>query len=190
MATKSRWDKSNWSEGPVTFFSALGIKGNIKLPTLQTSLANSVAALTGGSTKTTQNPGGGNTNAPASKSQADWAKAILGGIGAPSTQANVNSLVSWFGKESSWNASPPDGALYTNNPLNTTQPGFNATGNVNSVGVKIYPTSKDGVAATVHVLLNGNYAMIVARLRQGQGLCGWSSGEFSTWSGGGYSSVC
>jgi hypothetical protein len=127
---------------------------------------------------------------PANASEKAFWTAVLAGIGAPPTSQNINSLTAWRTKESPWNAQPPDGALYTHNPLNTTMPGFGATGNVNSVGVKIYPTPADGVAATVATL--HGYPSILMALRSGRGLCGNPSlaGDFSKWSGGGYSSVC
>lgn len=127
---------------------------------------------------------------PSSTSETDWIQSFLGSIGAPATQANISSVSSWIAHESSWSSSPPDGALYTNNPLNTTEPGFGATGNVNSVGVKIYPTVADGLAATQAVITNGRYEDILMVLRGGGGLCGHTLSGLSTWSGGGYSSVC
>ena|SRR5215469_4229118 len=94
------------------------------------------------------------------------------------------------GHESSWDNSQPDGALFTNNPLNTTQPGFGATGSINSVGVKTYPTPSDGLQATVTAMENGDYGDILAALHSGMGMCGESLAGLSAWSGAGYSSVC
>ena len=143
-----------------------------------------VPAATGSSGSGTTGP----VSAPANSSQSAWAVAQLASIGALPTKANIESLISWANHESPWNASPPDGAEYTHNPLNTTYSG-GAVGSVNSVGVKVYPDWPTGITATANTLLGG-YPDIVARLRAGVGLCGWTSGEFSTWSGGGYSSVC
>jgi hypothetical protein len=125
---------------------------------------------------------------PVNSSEKAWCVALLTAIGAPSTSANVNSIAGWIEQETSWTDTPPDGALYTNNPLNTTEPGFGAVGSVNSVGVKIYPTQAQGLAATVAALTNGDYNDILAALRSGNGLTGTYQG-LSTWSGGGYDSI-
>ncbi len=128
-------------------------------------------------------PGGLNTNVkPASGSQTDWIKALLSGISAPQTQANINSIVSWMAHEE-----PTSDWSHWNNPLNTT---LNYGGGVsqNSVGVKSYPSLQIGLQATI-ITLNG-YSDIVMALRSGQGLCGKSLSGLSKWSGGGYSSVC
>lgn len=126
--------------------------------------------------------------APVSAGEKAWAVALLASVGAPPTNPNINSITSWITQETQWTATPPDGALYTNNPLNTTQPGFGAVGSVNSVGVKIYPTILQGLAATVRALTNGDYGDILAALRSGRGLVGTFHG-LSIWSGGGYDSV-
>jgi hypothetical protein len=126
--------------------------------------------------------------APVNASETAWIVALLASIGAPPTTANINSIAGWIEHETSWDSSPPDGALYTDNPLNTTEPGFGATGSVNSVGVKIYPTLTQGLAATVAALENGDYSDILAALRSGKGLTGTYQG-LATWSGGGYDSI-
>lgn len=114
--------------------------------------------------------------------------AICAGVGAPPTPANINSMVAWAAKEAPWDTLPPDGAEYTHNPFNTTLPN-GSVGEVNSVGVRIYPNWGVGIASTVATLRG--YPNIVALLRSGKGLCGTSAGgDFSKWSGGGYSSVC
>lgn len=115
--------------------------------------------------------------------------AVLASLLAPPTPANINSLISWRTHECPWNNQPPDGAGYTHNPLNTT---LNMPGavSINSVGVKKYPDALIGIAAT-RMTLSSGYPGIVAALRSGRGLCGSGlAGEFSKWSGGGYSSVC
>lgn len=132
-------------------------------------------------------PGPGTITGPVSGSERAVWLAMLASMGAPPTPANVRSMVAWRTKESPWNNQPPDGAQFTHNPLNTTFDG-GATGTVNSAGVKIYPNWVAGIRATV-ATLNG-YPQILGRLRSGKGLCGWSSDEFLTWSGNGYSSVC
>lgn len=127
---------------------------------------------------------------PSGPGQQAWITAFLASVGAPPTPANLSSVAAWINHESPWNASPPDGALYTNNPLNTTEPGFGSTGTVNAVGVRIYPSVAEGLAATQAVITNGRYGDILLYLRSGRGLCGLSLSGLSTWSGGGYSQVC
>jgi hypothetical protein len=125
---------------------------------------------------------------PVNASETAWISALLVAVAAPPTKANINSIAGWIQHETSWDDSPPDGALYTKNPLNTTEPGFGATGSVNSVGVRIYPTLAQGLGATVAALTNGDYSDILAALRSGKGLTGTYQG-LSTWSGGGYDSI-
>lgn len=114
----------------------------------------------------------------------DWADAILSALGAPATQANVNSLVGWFHNE---------GGGGQNNPLNTTQSGFGALTSINSQGVKSYSTPSGGAQATAATLENGLYPGILSALKSGNGLIGSTSAavsqELLTWSGGHYSSV-
>lgn len=188
----NRWDKSNWTPGKVTLFNALGLgRWNIQYPAFSAQLPGAISQAQGTQAASKVNAptssSGGVTPSNATE-KAFWT-AVLKSLGAPANDANIKSLTAWRQKESPWNAQGPDGAQYTNNPLNTTLSTSNVVGSVNSVGVKRYNTTTAGVAATVQTLLGG-YPQIVARLKSGQGLCGWSSGEFSTWSGGGYSSVC
>jgi cell wall-associated NlpC family hydrolase len=60
-----------------------------------------------------------------------------------------------------------EGGGATNNPFNTTQPGFNAQGNYNSVGVKNYADPTSGIRATAATLKNGRYGNILAAMRTG-----------------------
>jgi hypothetical protein len=142
----------------------------------------SAAAGTGTSTAS-----GGAT--PVDSSETAFISAVLSDIGAPATTANVNSLASWFKHEfPSW----PPAAQY--NPMATTQvmPGstnFNELGG--GQGVQNYPDAKTGATATATALTNGYYPDIVKALRAGTGICGGGfASELSTWSGGGYTSVC
>lgn len=113
---------------------------------------------------------------------------MLAAAGAPPTPANIRSLVAWRTHESPWNSSPPDGANYTHNPLNTTY-SKGSTGVVNGVGVRIYPNWVVGIRATVATWQG--YPAILAALKSGKGVCGGGFGsEFMQWSGNGYSSVC
>lgn len=119
-------------------------------------------------------------------SEMSFIRAVLADLGAPATQANISSLASWFRHEfPSW---PPWAA---NNPMATKlyEPGST---DYLSNGVKNYPDATTGAKATAATLVNGHYPGIVADLKSGRGLCGDSSlaGEFFTWSGNGYSSVC
>jgi hypothetical protein len=125
---------------------------------------------------------------PVNATETAWIVALLAAIAAPPTTANINSIAGWIQHESSWDSSPPDGALYTKNPLNTTEPGFGTTGVVNSDNVRIYPTLTQGLGATVAAMENGDYPDILAALRSGKGLTGTYAG-LSTWSGGGYDSI-
>src|SRR5215469_6272082 len=64
-----------------------------------------------------------------------------------------------------WTAAEGGGA--TNNPFNTTQPGFGSLGNYNSVGVKNYATPEGGINATAATLMNGRYGNILQAMRSG-----------------------
>lgn len=109
-----------------------------------------------------------------------FAKSVLATIHAPITAANVASIEAWARRE---------GGGGSNNPLNTTLV-VGSNNPFNSVGVQNYPSMSVGVLGTARTLLGGNYSDIVAALRSGNGLCGRSFAGLSTWSGGGYSSVC
>lgn len=109
-----------------------------------------------------------------------FAKSVLATIHAPITPANVASIEAWAHREGGGGA---------NNPLNTTLV-VGSNNPFNSVGVQNYPSMSVGVLGTARTLLGGNYSDIVAALRSGNGLCGRSFAGLSTWSGGGYSSVC
>lgn len=124
---------------------------------------------------------GGFSSLLSTADRTNWAKAFLSAIGAPQTTANINSVVAWEARE---------GGGGQNNPLNTTLGGFGSTGSINSAGVKNYPTAADGVQANAATITGGNYGDILLALRSGQGLCGRSWTGLSTWSNGGYSSVC
>lgn len=184
------------SIGAGTLFAYAGIRG-FSVPAAVQSIvsgkspanlpqANPIASASTGSTSA---GGLGPVAAPSSKSQAAWAAAQLAAILAPPTKANIDSLAAWSSHEAPWNASPPDGAEYTHNPLNTTL-ADGSVGTVNSVGVRIYPDWPTGIAAIAKTILGG-YPAILAALRSGRGLCvGGVSADFLKWSGGGYASIC
>lgn len=117
-----------------------------------------------------------------------WAQAFLAAGGFPVTPANVNSVMTWTDHEVVWSAAPPDGALYTHNAMNTTQPEPGSSC-INSVCVRSYPTWHEGFKANLAALENGLYPDLIRALRSGRGLCGWHAG-FGTWSGHGYYSIC
>ena len=119
-------------------------------------------------------------------SETAFITAVLADLGAPGSQANITSLVSWFPHEfSSW----PPGAAW--NPMASTMqmPG---SATYNSAGVQDYASAAEGAQATALTLADGYYPLIVARLRSGRGLCGDTAiaAELLTWSGNGYSGVC
>lgn len=128
---------------------------------------------------------------PAGPGEAAWFTAMLASVGALPTKANLASMEAWQQHESPWNAQPPDGALFTHNPLNTTLETSASNGSVNSVGVQTYSSAEAGIVATAETLLDG-YPAIVSALRSGTGLSTGNAdvaAELSKWSGGGYSSV-
>jgi hypothetical protein len=88
-----------------------------------------------------------------------WAVGILAAGGWPLTPSNVAGLNAWIACE---------GGTGHNNPMNTTQSGPGATGDFNSVGVKIFDTPTNGVLATVATIRNGHYPYIIRALAQGK----------------------
>lgn len=87
-----------------------------------------------------------------------WQRVLLSRLGAPDTSQNELFLTDWNRAE---------GGGATNNPFNTTQPGFGAVGNYNTVGVKNYADPNQGLAATIATLRNGKYGNILAALKSG-----------------------
>jgi hypothetical protein len=91
-----------------------------------------------------------------------FARELLGRLGAPVTNGNVRALVSWMAAE---------GGHWANtarfNPLNTTQAMPGDAGSMNSVGVRVFTSWQQGLAATVKTLENGNYGHILSALKQG-----------------------
>jgi hypothetical protein len=135
-----------------------------------------IGSLLGGSS----GGGGSSASVTSGPGMRNFAIAVLGGIGAPPTAANINTIEAWARREGGGGA---------NNPLNTTL-GMPGATDFNSVGVKNFTSLSQGATATVRTLLGGGaYSSIVAALKTGNGACGAYSG-YSTWSGGGYGSVC
>lgn len=95
----------------------------------------------------------------------EWITSFLSSIGAPQTKDNIYAMSEWIRFESGnrWNR--------WNNPLNTT---LNRSGakSMNSVGVKMYGSSSEGLEATI-ATLTGNradqrgYTAILDSLRSG-----------------------
>src|SRR5215467_3344251 len=88
----------------------------------------------------------------------NWQAQILRGVGAPATPTNFDALAAWQRAE---------GGTALNNPFNTTLLTPQATGAINSVGVRNYATPEAGIQATIDTLNNGRYAPIIAALRAG-----------------------
>ena len=172
-------------------FLYAGIRGKSVLATIQgiiqgkaPGMAPAAAQISGTPASSAVTSSTGVSAAPApSGSETSWIKSFLTAVGAPSTAANVSSVSAWISHEGSFASSG-------NNPLNTTQANSGSVGTKNSIGVQIFATPSDGVNANATALLNGLYGDILLLLRSGQGLCGHSLQGLSTWSGGGYSSVC
>ncbi len=98
------------------------------------------------------------TAGPGEETREQWATALLRAVAAPVCGNNLVSLVTWQTAENTTAAW---------NPLATTQPAPGAT-DYNSVGVKNYPSSTTGIAATVATLRGGyvtqGYGWILYRL--------------------------
>lgn len=88
---------------------------------------------------------------------AGWRIGLLRALGAPPTPANLRALGVWQRSE---------GGSASYNPLNTTQRAGGA-GTYNSVGVRSYGSSQQGIQATAQTLMNGRYAPVVQSLRRG-----------------------
>ena len=104
------------------------------------------------------------------KSDDDFYKAILFGIGAPTSKHNIDFLKLWRIAEMGTEGINKKKVTATNNPLNTT---FNysldrESKNFNTVGVKHYSKPEYGVDATIKTLKNGYYNCIVDGLREGK----------------------
>ena len=102
------------------------------------------------------------------KNDNDFYKAILFGIGAPTSKHNIDFLRLWRIAEMGTEGINKKKITATNNPLNTT---FNypldyESKNFNTVGVKHYSKPEYGVDATIKTLKNGYYNCIVDGLRQ------------------------
>lgn len=167
--------------GSVFLYAAIkGISATAALTAIVRGTSPAGVKQTEGITSAPAAAAAGPADVAAPVSDPNFASAVLSGIGAPATAANVSSIESWIGREGGGGA---------NNLLNTTYPLGGST-SFNGIGVQNYPTYADGVDATVRTLENGAYGDILLLLRSGGGLCGHQLAGLSTWSGGGYSEVC
>jgi murein DD-endopeptidase MepM/ murein hydrolase activator NlpD len=90
-----------------------------------------------------------------------WAVDFLAGLGKAQPSAEtVAMVVEWTIAEDSG-----DGAFLRNNPLNTTQSGFEETQVINSDGVRGYASREAGLQAALHTVTNGLYNDVVAALQ-------------------------
>lgn len=166
-----------------------GVKGDTIAGTVR-SLLSGQAPQAG--TQTIGTPAVGITNPASStgstsgkgesESESAWITSFLSALGAPATSANTASMTDWISHEGTF------GTGATNNPLNTTEPGYGSTSVFNSTGVRNYPTEQDGISATA-ATLNGGYPDILSLLRSGAGLKSGASAGLSKWSNGAYTSV-
>ena len=90
-----------------------------------------------------------------------WAYDLCTRLGNPNPSAEIiGFIVAWTIAEDGGN-----GAFARNNPLNTTQEGFNATHTINGDGVKGYADYESGMNATIQTLSYAAYVEIVAGIQ-------------------------
>jgi hypothetical protein len=127
---------------------------------------------------------------PTGRNELAWSEAILRALGDPLTDANIVSMGYWMQNEA---GHPPYGIVGANNPINVSQPGYGGTpikDEGNGYHLYSYPTVQDGINALVAYINPYGYPGILAALKAGRGLSSSSlASEFSTYSGGGYSTV-
>ena len=120
-----------------------------------------------------------------------WARRSLRALGAPLTDANVQTMRDWFSNE----GTPHD----FNNPLNLQTPHGGSTvstadNDPPADRIQAYPHPSDFFAAFPIEMTSGSYNAIVANLRAGRGLegdaaTGEIASELDVYSGGGYRSI-
>lgn len=152
--------------------------GNVAATQQIQGTGSSSAATTSSGTQANVGSSGG----PTSGSEEQWISAAMAAIGAPDNAANSTSMANWIRHEG------PFGTQGQNNPLNSKLP---MPGSTNFYqGVQNYPSFDVGIQAFAQTIEGGPFGDILLALRSGQGLCGRSFAGLSSWSGGGYSSVC
>jgi hypothetical protein len=140
-------------------------------PLTQSLMGAQIAMMMGGSDSPSNiagNAGLGNSSPKEiGKDATGFANALLGKLGAPVNETNLQHVARWMAFENGWN----NLAGSHNNPLNTTldRPG---AGNFNSVGVKIYSSLDEGAQAAADTLMGKSsaargYDAIVAGLISG-----------------------
>lgn len=101
---------------------------------------------------------------------------VMEDIGGPYSASTLQALLLWAQSEgvpASWN-----------NPLATTLSGYGGT-DVNSAGVKAYPTEQDGIDATYATLQGSSYAAVRSAIRNNDSWSDiWSAVNASPWCGG------
>lgn len=109
---------------------------------------------------------------------ASWARDFLAGIGAPTSQQNIDAVVKWETVESGGG-----GGLY--NPLNSVLGAPGAT-NVNSVGVKNYTSYQQGLAASIATFTQTQWAGVVNGFKANDPAQAQQAlnAEYATWGGG------
>lgn len=125
------------------------------------------------------------------KAAVAWGDAALTALGAPTTPANVQTMVDWFANE----GTPHN----LNNPLNLQTPFGGSTistadGDPSIDRIQAYPTPADFVGAFPLEMNSGSYPAIVAALKAGRGLEGSAAtgeiaSELAIYSGDGYNSI-
>lgn len=152
------------------------------LDSASTTAAAASAGVAPGSASTTSSSGGGQMGTVALQSGQtggdkrlpghsiqDWAKDVLNGVGAPVTDQNMQTLITWANTESGgYNPNAPGGRY---NPLNTTEGAVGYVGEGGSQGnIKDFGSYQQGVQAIVHNLTKtkgAGYENILGALRQG-----------------------
>jgi len=92
--------------------------------------------------------------------RAGWAKKILGGMGAPSSETNVQAMMRWMAQEGGHS----NNSAYFN-PLNTTKSMPGELGVMNSHGVRRYANWDMGFDATLKTLNLNYYKAVVDAFR-------------------------
>lgn len=111
-----------------------------------------------------------------------WAVDFLAGLGNETPSADtVTMVVEWtIAEDSSMDA------FTRNNPLNTTQDGFEETQVINSDGVRGYSTRDAGLFAALHTVTNGLYNDVVTALLANDAAAARRALWASPWAGSHY----
>jgi hypothetical protein len=112
-----------------------------------------------------------------------WVIGVLGGIAAPVTRANIETLWAWSNAESGTDV------WRWRNPLNTTEKfgnSFDSGAQPGSRDVQVYSSVQDGIDATILTLGNSYYPVILANLDGSVPRQSWSNAcaNLQTWGTG------